>query len=98
MSTTLTFNRGGDFGWTMNWKNDDLTPFDLTGYTIEAYEPHPRIAGHITLTVTDAVNGVVTCAVAWQNDMPSGRVMNFIPRAIQGSTEVPIGKFWINIQ
>lgn len=95
----MVINRGSDLTFTMNWKQPGGTaPYDLTGATVAAFEPHPSIAGHITLTVTDAAQGAVSGRVEWQDDMPTGRVMHFRVRVSIGSDDTSTGKIWVTVK
>lgn len=95
----LEINRGSDLAFTMEWNQPGgTTPYDLTGATVAAFEPHPRIDGHITLTVTDAAQGAVSGRVEWQDDMPTGRIMHFRVRASIGGNDTSTDKFWVTVK
>jgi hypothetical protein len=66
----IVINKGSDLNFELQWKNSDSTPFDLTGYTVTAYDLSIRTMA-ITLTVTSAVNGTISGRLEW-NDVYVG--------------------------
>lgn len=102
----LEINRGSDLTFTMTWRepspdpNNPLAgdPLDLTGYTFTVYEPHPAIAGHLTITPVDLSVGALSGRLEWQEDMPTGRIMNFRIRAVFGTDNPTTPKFMVTVK
>lgn len=94
----LELNRGSDLTFMMNWKQPNGAAFDLGAAAVIAYEPHPKLAGHITFTVMDAAQGQVRGRIEWQADMPSGRIMTFRAGAVIGGDDTTTEKFWVTVK
>lgn len=84
----LTLNRGSDLDFTVIWPDgpgDAAPPLNLTGFTVDAFDPHPALVGQLTLTITDAAAGQITGRIEWADDMPPGAIMAFSIRIAQGA-------------
>lgn len=82
----MELNRGSYLQFTGFWPSapGSSQGMNLTGYTIDAFQPHPALAGHITLTITNATGGNFAGEIEWQDDMPVGAIMSFQVRIMQG--------------
>jgi len=83
--TDIEMNWGSDLDVPLTIKNDDGSPMDLTGRTVDIIKAHPELADSITLTVTTAAAGRVNVRVEWADTMPAGRIMSFRIRVTLGS-------------
>lgn len=90
MQPTMRLNRGSDLQFAGFWPSapGSMQGMNLTGYTIDVYQPHPALAGHITLTVTSATDGTFAGVIEWQDDMPVGAIMSFQVRIVQGGVSL----------
>ena len=52
--------RGDTFSLTCTWTDSSGTAIDLTGYTVESQVRATSFVDTLTVTVTDAANGVFT--------------------------------------
>ena len=64
--TIVEINRGSDADFTIIW------PGDLTGRWIGLFEPHPALAGHLTLSIAEASEAetVIAAHFEWDAGMP----------------------------
>lgn len=92
MSATMKLNRGSDLQFSVFWPSTSAPGstegMNLSGYAVDAFGAHPALAGHISLTITDAQNGEISGVIEWQDDMPTGAIMSFSIRLTQGSLSV----------
>jgi len=81
----LLLNRGSDLNFDLEVPDgpaEDAPPLDLSGYTVEVFEPHQHLAGHLTLTISDALSGRIQGRLVWSDTMESGRAMTFRVRLL----------------
>jgi hypothetical protein len=74
----LFVDQGSDYTLTLTVKDDDGSPTDITGYTVEAYFQKWTGSNKVykfTPTVTDATNGKLQIKLlgSESDDIPSGR-------------------------
>jgi hypothetical protein len=70
--TRLQPNRGSDVDFSLVWKDSDNDPADLFGYTVQALDVTPELAAYLTVTITDAANGVITGRIEWDTSLLAG--------------------------
>lgn len=82
MTADIEMNRGSSVPISGVWPNASGGAANLTGYDLVPYDVHPQLVGHLTLTLVNAAAGSFTGLIAWQEDMPDGRVMHFRMRLV----------------
>jgi hypothetical protein len=99
MDRTIEINRGSDADFQGFWPSGpgSLVGADLTGYAIDAVFVHEALAGHLTLTITNAAAGQFVGHIEWQDDMPLGRVMQFSVRITQGQANTTLPALWVQV-
>lgn len=83
----LPINKGSDSDLDVQWYEDETEAsavLDLTGFTVEVYDVHSALAGHISVAIPTPANGKTPIAINWQDDMPSGAIMHFRLRISDG--------------
>lgn len=73
--------RGSDAEFIVEFTTSAGAPVDLTGVSLEVFEPHPLLEPYISVTVTDAPAGHVRVRIEWSDEYPTGRQMSFRLRA-----------------
>jgi len=94
----LQMYRGGDVSFRMIWPGDNGQPFDLTGWTVAAFEPHERLIGNIALEISDAAAGEVTGAIEWDDSYTNGAVMGFRVLLTQGEVQMSMPELVVNVK
>lgn len=94
----FVLNRGSTIDFKLNWPNGDLGFADLTGFTVDAFEPHVALAAHLTLTITDAPTGEITGRIVWNVGMPDGDDMDFRIRVSNGSAVTTTNRLPVMVQ
>lgn len=97
----IVINKGSDLNFQLDWKNSDGTPFNLTGYTITAYDKLPKTLS-ITLTVTSAVNGAISGRIEWMDSyIPSKAgvfTMTFRIKISNGTDDITTPQITVYVQ
>lgn len=96
MSDTFIVNRGTDLTFSFNWPNGSGGNADLTGFTVSAFEVHPLLAPHLTLTLTTPATGLISGRVEWADTLPMGRVASFRVRITQGANDTTTNPLWVD--
>ena len=91
----LRINRGSDLNFTMEWETDGGNPIPLTGATVRVFEPHPALAGAVSLTVADEAGGVIAGRVNWRSGMMTGRHMTFRVQISVGEDDISTRLIWV---
>lgn len=76
-NNTFNINRGSAFAVTFSLPAEAVGAATLTGFVAEIYDPHPQLAGRITVAISNAATREITLAAPWHEDYPDGRVMGF---------------------
>lgn len=82
MVPVIPLNRGSSVSFAFTWPDGAGGGADVSGYDIVPYDVHPDLEGHLTLTWVNAALGTGTGTVAWQEDMPEGKIMAFRIRLV----------------
>lgn len=91
-------NRGSDINFVLKYKDELGLPFDLTGFTVALFEPHPKLIGFVVLTITDILGGEIAGRIEWNDEMLNGKVMSFRVRISSGSDDISSPAIWVQIR
>lgn len=104
----IELNRGSDLTFRVFWPSAPgaSTGMDLTGYTVDAFEPSAALAGHLTLTIANPTGALqatpstwqIQCRIEWQDDMPSGAIMEFAVRLTLGAENITTPKLTVVVK
>jgi hypothetical protein len=97
---TIMLNRGSDATFTGFWPSapGSLAGMNLTGYVMDAVFVHEALQGHLTLTITDALDGRFFGRIEWQDNMPTGAIMSFIIRISLGGNNSTLPKIVVVVK
>lgn len=93
----ITINRGSDLTLTGVWRDATGAAMNLTGWTIEVFEPHPY-AQAMTVEWVNAATGQYRAALPWSNAMATGRIANFRLRISRDGEDRSSPQIWIVVQ
>lgn len=77
---------GSDLDFSCVWKDDQGTPMDLTGYSLEVYKPSYNLIGCITLNYINQAKGSISGRIEWDEKFKSE--MSFRIRITQGQNSM----------
>lgn len=90
MTNTYDLPRGSDGRARAFWPDasGSSSGMNLTGYTVDLFDAHPALLGHMTVTLenptgatlADPASWQIAYEIDWQDDMPAGALMWFILR------------------
>lgn len=75
MTNTVTINRGSDLSFYMIWPDGNGGAMDLTGWSVDVYEPSDDIAAFLTVDITDKTAGRIDGVMQWDEGMPKPKLM-----------------------
>lgn len=96
----IELNRGSDATFAGFWPSapGSTAGMNLTGYAIDAVFVHEALQGHLTLTITDALDGRFSGRIEWQDDMPVGAIMGFVIRITQGGENMALPEITVLVK
>jgi hypothetical protein len=92
------FYRGSDRTIPFRLKDAGGGSVDLTGATVEIYQPHPALAGHIAAAITMPAAGSGEIAISWDEAMPHGREMMFRLRFTIEGKRLSGPQVWLEVE
>lgn len=93
--TELPLRRGSDGLFAVTLRDQSGAALDLTAHTVTPFEADPDLS--LTVAVTNAVEGVVTCDIPWNDAYPTGRLMNFRLALTAGGRTTTTNLIWVVI-
>lgn len=84
--TTIPLNRGSDITLLGTYTNPDDSAFDLTGWTLEAFEADSAL--DLTITIEDAAAGQIKVVIQWLDAYETGSDMTFRIRATKDGDDI----------
>jgi hypothetical protein len=90
--------RGGDARFSLVYPSDTLTPLDLTGWTVSAFEPHVKLVGNLFLTIEPGTGGVITGKIEWDNTYRLGKDMTFRVQITKGQDNLSTPLFVVDVK
>ena len=104
MNDAIPLTVGGSQSATITWPDGAGGAANLTGYDVAAFDVHPDLAGHITVTMLNAATGQIAVKMLWAEGMPVGQLMHFrirlTPQTAYASTLSPDAspRFMVHLQ
>ena len=105
---TIELNRGSDLSFPVFWPSapESSVGMDMTGRVVDAFEPSPALADHLTLTLVNLTGAQlanpatwqIMCRIEWQDDMPSGAIMEFAIRVTLGADNITTPKLTVLVK
>ena len=95
--TTIPVYRGSDADFEILAENADGSAMDLTDWALDFYTIHPTLVNNLTVAITDAVNGLGTGRLEWNECIPNGRIANFRLRLRKGTQDVTFQEVFFNV-
>lgn len=91
------FYRGSDRTIPFRLKDAAGAAIPLQGATVEIYDAHPALTGHILAEITDAAQGEGHIRITWDNAMPMGREMVFRVRFVIAGERLGGPQVWLEV-
>jgi len=95
---SLILNRGSTVDFSLVWPDGAGGTANLTGFTVDAFEPHANLAAHLTLTLVDAATGLISGRIVWDDAMPDGSFMTFRIRVSGGGGVTTTNRLQVTVQ
>jgi len=86
--TNYIVNRGTDFVLSFTWKDTDNNPQDLTGWDISLMDVSVEIEDYIEAEIVDAIDGVVSVRIEWDESFSLGVAYLFRVQVTSGLENV----------
>ncbi|QCO56931.1 hypothetical protein EOK75_14110 (plasmid) [Pseudorhodobacter turbinis] len=97
MTEIITMMRGSDVDFTRFWPATDGSRFDLTDWTVYAFEPHADLLDSLTLTKGDAEAGEIIGRIEWDDRFETGTHMGFQIGIRRGEQDITTHKYMIKV-
>ena len=96
-TSIIQSNEGTLVSFSFNWPDGAGGNADLTGYTVDAYQVDSVFSGFVTVSLSDAANGLISASVAWDEsfiDAADGK--GFRVRITTGGVATTTNKIKLN--
>ena len=71
MSNSLIINAGSDLDLTFTWPSEVAGQgANLTNYTVDLFEVSSELVGLLSVTLTNAAQGLITITLTWADTIP----------------------------
>lgn len=97
MTEIITMMRGSDIDFTRFWPATDGSRFDLTDWTVYAFEPHADLLDSLTLTKGDAEAGEIIGRIEWDDRFETGTHMGFQIGIRRGEQDITTHRYMIKV-
>lgn len=98
MNDTFIVNKGTDLEISFNWKNEDGSNANLTGWTLFTRDVSDSIADLLSVEFSDITEGLILVKVEWANATREGRVHHFRVGIQNGAKDLTTNLMWIDVR